>query len=54
MHRGLFIAIIIVVFMMWLAFRVRKTNQILSVALFTASTVVSVLILGAFTGLIGG
>jgi hypothetical protein len=54
MHRGLFIAIIIVALMVWLAFRVRKTNQILSVALFTASTVFSLLIVGAFTGLIGG
>lgn len=54
MHRSLLIAILILLGMVWLGVRVRKSNQLLATALFTAATVISLLILGAVTGLIGG
>jgi len=54
MHRMLLIAILAVLALFWLAFRIRKTHQLLATAMFTAASVVGLLIVGAGTGLIGG
>lgn len=54
MSRGLFILLLIVAAIFWLAFRVRAQNQTLSTALFTLAIAVSLLIIGGFFGWIGG
>ncbi|MDH5299811.1 MAG: hypothetical protein OEW58_00415 [Gammaproteobacteria bacterium] len=54
MYRWLIISIVLMLVMTWLGMRFRKTNVMVSTALFTAAVVFALLLVGAGTGLIGG
>ena len=53
-NRAYALLFIFVALMFWLGWRTRRENSLLSLALFTASIVLTLLLLGGFFGLIGG
>jgi len=52
--RGLILFVLFIVLMFYLGIRIRKANSMLATALFAASGMLLLILLGAVTGLIGG